>query len=231
LECKRTTQDSLSFERKHRLEEIGFVWNAFDGFWEEGFSKLANFKLVEGHCRVPASFKLDDFRLGGWVRSQRKAKGSMSLGRIHRLEDIGFIWDPFEEDWEQGFSKLHQFKEAEGHCRVKFNCKLDDFKLGSWVLQQRNSSETMSSARKQRLVDLGFVWDPLTETWEQGFNKLVQFKETEGHCRVPKRFVLDGFNLGNWTIVQKRNQSTMYPDRKQRLDEIGFIWAVSKDKT
>jgi len=222
--AQRAIRDSLSSERKQRLDNIGFVWNAFADAWEEGFSQLAKFKLVEGHCKVTASFKLDDFRLGGWVQTQRKAKGSTSLSRIRRLEDIGFIWDPFEEDWEEGFSKLLQFKEAEGHCRVKYNCKLDDFKLGSWVLQQRNASEAMPSARKQQLVDLGFVWDPFTDGWEDGFSKLLQFKESEGNCRVPKRFVLDGFNLGNWTVVQKRNQATMPDDRKQRLDEIGFIW-------
>ena len=89
----------------------------------------------------------------------------------------------------------------------------------------------MSPERKQKLNDIGFTWSTLTETWEEGFEKLLQFKKTECHCRVPQRLKLDGVNLGNWVSHQRTAKDSMSPERKQRLDDIGFIWDASKGKT
>ena len=89
----------------------------------------------------------------------------------------------------------------------------------------------MSPERKQRLDDIGFIWDPFAEAWEEGFNKLLQFKEQEGHCKVPVTYEIAGFNLGNWVGTQRRAKDSMSPERKQRLDDIGFIWDASKGKT
>jgi hypothetical protein len=40
-----------------------------------------------------------------------------------------------------------------------------------------------------------------------------------------------GFKLGAWVSRQKTTKDTMSPERKQRLDDIGFTWAVTKGKT
>ena len=228
---QRKTKDSMSPERKQRLDDIGFIWDPIAEFWEEGFSKLLQFKEHEGHCRVPRGFKLDGFNLDSWVATQRTTKDSMSSERRQRLDEIGFVWGVLAEAWEEGFSKLLQFKKAEGHCRAPQGFKLKGFNLGSWVAVQRKAKDSMSPERRQRLDDIGFIWDPIAEFWEEGFSKLLQFKEAEGHCRVPQRFKLDGFNLGSWVTVQRKTKDSMSPERKQRLDDIGFIWDASKGKT
>ena len=109
--------------------------------------------------------------------------------------------------------------------------KLDEFSLGAWVRAQRETKDSMSSERKQRLDEIGFIWDAFTEAWDKGFGKLLQFKTVEGHCRVPFRSELDGFKLGRWVHKQRPLKATMSPERKQRLDDIGFIWDASKGKT
>jgi DNA-binding TFAR19-related protein (PDSD5 family) len=222
---QRAAKDSMSPERQERLDAIGFVWDTLAEAWEEGFSKLLQFKEAEGHCRVPQVFKVDDFRLGIWTSNQRAAKDSMSPERQERLDAIGFVWDTLAEAWEEGFSKLLQFKEAEGHCRVPQVFKVDDFRLGIWMSTQRAAKDSMSPERQERLDAIGFVWDTLAEAWEEGFSKLLQFKEAEGHCRVPVSFKRDGFSLGTWVSTQRKTKDSMSPERKQRLDEIGFVWA------
>jgi hypothetical protein len=108
---------------------------------------------------------------------------------------------------------------------------MEEFKLGRWVGIQRSEQENLSTERQQRLDDIGFVWDPLTQTWEDGFRKLLQFRGIEGHCRVPIGFKLDGFSLGVWVSNQRRAKDKSSAERKQRLDDIGFIWNVYKGKT
>jgi len=124
-----------------------------------------------------------------------------------------------------------QFKQCEGHCRVPDIFELDGFRLGRWVSRQRKNKDRLTSKQLEKLDSLGFIWDPLTEAWEEGFRKLQQFKKAEGHCRVPAILKLEGFSIGNWVQVQRRRKDSMPPDRKQRLDDIGFIWDAKRVKT
>jgi hypothetical protein len=183
---QRSNKEALPSERRQRLEDLGFVWDARNDAWEEGFSKLQQFKKREGHCKVPAKHKEAGYGLGGWVNAQRSKKEVMPAERRQRLDDLGFVWDTLAEAWEEGFSNLQQFKDREGHCMVPAKYNKEGYGLGIWVSTQRSNSETLSAERRQRLDDLGFVWDPLTEAWEAGFSKLQQFKDREGHCLVPK---------------------------------------------
>ena len=34
------------------------------------------------------------------------------------MDAIGFVWDPLESAWEEGFAALTTFKTREGHCHV-----------------------------------------------------------------------------------------------------------------
>ena len=83
---------------------------------------------------------------------------------------------------------------------------------------------------KKRLDELGFVWDPLDVDWENAFAVLVKFKEREGHCHVPKSHGEGDYNLGRWVSFQRTLFDTMYPDRRKRLDELGFIWDAASWK-
>jgi hypothetical protein len=154
---------------------------ASTAFWEFWFGLLEQFKEAEGYCRVHVKYKLGRFLLGRWVSTPRNTQNSLSTEHKQRLDNIGFVWDPHAEEWEEGYSKLLRFKEREGHCLVPTEYQLDGLKLGSWVSIQRTAQDRMTSERKQRLDDIGFVWDPNAEAWEEGFSKLLQFKEAEGH--------------------------------------------------
>ena len=231
VSVQRTKEESVYPERKQRLNDIGFVWDPLAAAWEEGFSKLLQFKELEGHCVVPQRFKLDGFTLGHWVNRQRTFKDSLSSEQKQRLDKLGFIWDALDEVWEQGLAKMIEFKEMAGHLKIPQKFEFHGFSLGRWVSRQRAAKDSMSAERKQRLNDIGFALDPHSEAWEGGFSKLLQFKEQQGHCRVPHGFELDGFKLFGWVSNQRTKRDSMQPERKQRLDDIGFIWDASKGKT
>ena len=160
VQNQRTKQDSLSLERKKRLNALSFVWNTHDLAWEVGVRNLLKFKKAEGHCRVPHGYKLNGSDLGSWVLNQRHNKDSLPENRRQQLDDLGFVWDPLAARWEEGFAKLERYSEINGHCRVPQAFKLDGFNLGAWVFNQRKTKESMSFERRKRLDDLGFVWGP-----------------------------------------------------------------------
>ncbi|MGB2587192.1 MAG: helicase associated domain-containing protein, partial [Pseudolabrys sp.] len=59
---------------------------------------------------------------------------------------------------------------------------------------------------------------------------LKNFSAREGHCQMPRSFKTnDGYKLGLWIAVQRRDKHKMDPDRRQRLEALpGWVWKVEK---
>lgn len=89
--CRKRGQ--ISARRVHKLNSLEFVWNIRDGFWEERFSELVQYKQHAGDTLVPAKW-LKNRKLGAWVANQRvrKKQRTLSEDRISRLNKIGFQW-------------------------------------------------------------------------------------------------------------------------------------------
>jgi Helicase associated domain/Helicase conserved C-terminal domain len=229
---QRMNRNTMSADRRQRLDAIGFIWDAPESWWDEGFRVLQRFKEREGHCNVPAKHREGTYQLGTWVGTQRTKKDTMSADRRQRLDEIGFVWDPLEAKWEDGFSALKRFKAREGHCLAPYKHREGTYPLGNWVMnqRQRTNKDTMSAEHRQRLDEIGFIWDPYESEWEKGFAILKQFKEREGHCNVLQRHHEGTFRLGGWVSVQRTSKDTMSAEHRQRLNEIGFVWDVLESK-
>jgi Fe2+ transport system protein FeoA len=226
---QRVNKHKMSPERRQRLNELGFVWDPHEADWEEGFNHLKIYRDRVGDCLVEQRHKENGFALGQWVSRQRQSKDTLSLKRRQRLDELGFVWDILERDWEEGFNHLRAYKSRENNCNVSKSHKENGFPLGLWVSQQRVSKDSISPERRQRLDEIGFVWDAREAAWEKGFNSLKVYAHRVGDCRVPKTHKEeDGFELGSWVGVQRANKDKMSPERRQRLDELGFVWDPQK---
>jgi hypothetical protein len=132
--------------------------------------------------------------------------------------------------WEKGFAALCKFRAREGHCCPSPDHVEDSFRLGGWVVRQRERRAFLPLERERRLDAIGFVWVARDNKWEQGFMALLDFKRREGHCRVPHSHVEEKHRLGQWVATQREKRETMSAERKARLNKIGFVWrAAPKD--
>jgi Helicase associated domain len=109
--------------------------------------------------------------------------------------------------WEEGFLHLKTYEECKGHCRVPARHNENGYPLGQWVGVQRANKDDLSAERRQRLDELGFVWNPFAADWEKSFLHLKTYKNREGHCFVPHAYKENGFRLGQWVNVQRTNQT------------------------
>jgi hypothetical protein len=118
-----------------------------------------------------------------------------------------------------------------------------DKSLPNWVNTQRciHTKNKMRQDRKELLNEIRFVWiveiavrQAARETtideddkWRQQYEKLLNFKRKNGHCRVPKGDTEDK-SLANWLRTQrgKNTSNNMRLDRNELLDALGFVWRV-----
>lgn len=133
----------------------------------------------------------------------------------------------YEQAWEEMFDSLLEYKSKYGDCLVPRSYK-EDPKLGRWVNKQRTRRGTLSSERKERLEKEGFIWClQKHEEWNTMRERLLQFKDQNGNCRVPQGYKQDP-KLGKWVDNQRHHQKTgqLSEERKKLLDEVGFSWKV-----
>ena len=72
--------------------------------------------------------------------------------------------------------------------------------------------------------------------WEERYHELQLFKSQHGHTRVPARYKPNP-KLGRWVMTQRRQftvlmqgfPSALTTERMNRLNEIGFVWALRAD--
>jgi hypothetical protein len=217
----------LSFDRRQRLDALGFEWDPHASDWEEMFDRLVRYKERAGDCNVPQQWP-EDQQLARWVHKQRQLSqhGQLSLDRHQRLDALGFEWDPKGAAWEEMFKRLVAFMNREGHCLVRRHYA-EDPSLAYWVNRQRDSKRhgQLSADRIRRLDDLGFEWDPKRAAWEEIFNRLVRYKDRTGDCNVPRNWPEDR-QLSNWVHTQRRfkQRDQLSAARVQRLDMLGFEW-------
>jgi hypothetical protein len=231
----------LSDERSARLEALpGWDWNPLDASWEEGYSSLERFVAREGTAIVPVTHVEEGYALGQWVGNQRRAfrDGRLSAERTARLQALpGWDWNPLDASWEEGFSCLERFVDREGHARVPQRHSEDGYRLGAWVSSQRTASREgrLSAERRARLEALqGWKWDALGSSWEEGYSSLERFVDREGHARVPRSRVEDGYPLGEWVHSQRRayGAGRLDAERAARLTSLpGWTWNPPMGRT
>ena len=196
--------------------------------WEAFFGLLEVYRSNTGHCLVPQNYAVGDLRLGQWVNSQRNRKGSLTQGRIDRLNSIGFIWDQLAFEWDQHFMALQRFRAAHGHCLVKENFITEDLNLGVWVKIQRSAKRRgkLSEERVDKLNSLGFAWNKHDVEWEINISALKEFKAEKGHCLVPNDLVVKGTKLGAWVgrLRTRRKMGRLSQNKIDILDSLDFVW-------
>ena len=196
-----------------------------------------SYRDEHGDCNVPQSMG----GLGDWVFNQRISytKGRLSSERVGRLEEIGFTWRfvatdgadvliklrYWEDLWDWRYRELKEYRDKHGDCNVPAESQGP---LGGWANRQRQSFKKGELSRKRvgLLESIGFVWDPTDEAWTARFDELVDFKNDNGDCNVPR----SQGSLGKWANTQRQSykKGKLSQERIDLLESIGFIWDLKE---
>mmetsp|Transcript_9991 Transcript_9991/g.13011 ORF Transcript_9991/g.13011 Transcript_9991/m.13011 type:complete len:825 (-) Transcript_9991:428-2902(-) len=107
------------------------------------------------------------------------------------------------------------------------------------IRRQKEEYEKAFPEEFQKLTELGFNWDQeKLEEWDLIYRALKVYKEKEGDCRVPSRFVVPreepwpeecyelklGMRIASIRSVGRYVKDQ--PDRVKMLDDLGFEWRL-----
>ena len=192
----------------------------------------------DDEARVVTKRDGDGSAIHGNKNRKIKTKPTPSLRQHSPLRLTSKPW----ASWELCIGELTRFQQKYGHLRVpkSFPDKLHEFIQEQRVQYKRmlqGKRTSLSLQKIKELNDIGFVWSPQAEMWNIRYNELKQLYETEG----TKKNVLKqkaSLQLIQWTNHQRvmyrrlqMNQSTsMTEERVQKLNQINFVWDVSRAK-
>ena len=160
---QRYNKDIISKNRKELLESIlDWSWKTIKiQEWENNYKKVRLFSRNYRHTNLLKLKNKEGKYLNEWLKRQRYRKKSLPKEWIELLESLpDWSWDPFLDKWNQGFTYLKEYSLKNGDCLVNQKYINEyDYKLGSWVSNQRSKKGRLTEKQKELLESLpGWVW-------------------------------------------------------------------------
>lgn len=202
---QQRNHDALSATRRKNLESIGFHFGARnDRTWNLKFERFQEYLEQESdRGKNTQTLIRDNVDLSQWVSTQRSLykKDLLRDDRRAKLDGIGFCWQV-----------KNSKSDSDGRaCPDKRGKNIDLSDKGT------KSTTNGNTAEARRREDL----------WFANFKKLKAFHREHNHLLVPCHYEQDE-GLGVWVSNQRStfHRGILSPNRKQLLDDIGFVWRV-----
>ncbi len=181
LGTQRKGYDSLSDEKKEKLKQIGFVRNTYDYEWDRQYELARAYYEHHGDLMIPRAFKTNDgytydekgtVNLGSWLGTQRKGYDSLSDEKKKKLEQIGFVRNTLDYEWDRKYELAQAYYEHHGDLMIPNRFKTNDgytydekgtVNLGIWLVTQRQNYDSLSEEKKKKLEQIGMIWQVRTK--------------------------------------------------------------------
>ena len=237
--------NTLTEERIQLLDDIGMVWtNIHDAAWEKALREAQAYYATHGHLNVPVDAITDSgFRLGEWIfkmRAYRNRGVYLTEERIKLLESMGMVWDAYDHLWQRNYQAARAYYLQNGHLNVPANYETEDgVMLGTWiskvraVRQGKKPGAELTGEQIALLDSIGMQWsNRQDQCWEKAYAEAKAYYENHGKLKPPTDYKSNGIALKKWLDHQLSLQKSgkLSADRKQRLDDIGMIWASRYDQ-
>ena len=227
------TKKQLTQEKIDILNSlVGWVWNPNEYAWEIGYVHLLEYGILNNNHSVKMDYiSPDGFKLGSWVKTQRKSKENLTNDKIEKLEKLkDWSWNYSTDQWQKRFDYLLEYSNINNSAIIPTDyITNENIALGSWVNTQRQlkKKNKLSEEKIQLLMSVkGWVWTPNDIRWDEGFENLKKYLVDTGSCKVPHKFLSeDGYKLGQWVISQRSKRDELSLDRVNMLESLdGWSW-------
>ncbi|WP_308576773.1 Helicase associated domain protein [uncultured Fusobacterium sp.] len=129
-----------------------------DSRWGFAYKLLCEYRLEFGNTNISKRDIYKGFSLGNWCfrQRQKKKKHNLPRNKAKLLREIGFIFDPLENEWNRRYKQYKRYIKETGTCYIPRRFIYEEEKLGAWVDTQkkRYRVEKLSIKRMDKLLEL-----------------------------------------------------------------------------
>lgn len=147
---------------------------------------------------------------GGGKLYQGKLISPLTPHRRKLLDDLNFIWDHHQVQWDLQYNNLKEFFQKHNHTCTRPS-PTNYPSLAKWVRKHRAEYNNMENStlltpdRIEKLNQLQFQWVVRPYTWEDHYQHLIHFKQLNGHANPPQTYHDEDYHpkLGAWVTSQR----------------------------
>ena len=236
--AQRKNRSKIPLDKVTKLEALPvWVWNAVSASWDLGFENLKKYIDEYGSSNISISYITNDgYKLGEWIKNQRKMKLTMPEERKRKLNNLeGWDWDGANnKKFDEGLKELQSYHDTFGNALVPSKYISDSgFDLGNWVKYQRKRKLDLPKEKINKLQAIkGWHWNALDSHWEIGYQHLLNHISSGGSStNLGKYKSPDGFKLRTWVVNQRIRKDSLSKERIEKLNSIScWSWDIQEDK-
>lgn len=165
---QRNYYDNISFDRKQKLQQIGFVISRLDDQWEKMYELAKTYYQHYGNSEIGYRFKtingydedINGVSLGQWLGVQRRNFDTLDDEKKQKLSNIEIRLENKKSfiSWEEMFELAKKYYFEHNDLRVPQKYVTEEgIRLGSWIANQRNLTSP-NSEKGQLLLSIGMIW-------------------------------------------------------------------------
>ena len=219
----------LPLDKIKKLESLEFVWDPKEAQWLAQYDILCQYHRQFGHCNVPNHDKIWS-ALSYWLNDNRKnyRRNKLLTERIKKLEALGIVWNPNEDQWLERCQLLEQCYKKLGHCNISKNNK-EWGRLGLWIVESKMlyRKGLLSKDRIEKFESYGIIWNSKDGLWLEQYALLKKFRQEYGHINIIDTDAVY-HKLGKWLMTNRvsYNKNKLSKERIEKLESLGIIWDV-----
>ncbi|MFG2590428.1 Helicase associated domain protein [Streptomyces sp. NPDC048438] len=198
--------------------------------WARGWAALKRFTEREAHARVPYGHREGATPLGQWVAEQRRAYGAgqMTGQRAQRLEQLGMVWSPADERFQENLAAAKVYYEQHWTLCAPRSASMLDRPVGQWLSNLRRPGALDGHPEwKRALEDVDEDWNPVWPAqWQRHYVALRELvRDGEGPEQVVPGFTVHGMDVGKWLVRQRNPQvwAGLREGQRERLEAVGVV--------
>lgn len=197
--------------------------------WARGWAKLKTYVERVGNARVPYGHREGATPLGQWVAEQRRAyaAGQMTGQRARRLEQLGMVWSPADERFQENLEAAKAYYDQHWTLCAPRSATMLDRPVGQWLSNLRRPGALDGHPDwKTALEAVDEDWNPVWPAeWQRHYAALRELvRDEEGQAEVLPGFTVHGMDIGKWLAKQRTPKvwQALVAGQRERLEQLGI---------
>ncbi|MEU5768960.1 Helicase associated domain protein [Streptomyces asoensis] len=197
--------------------------------WARGWGALRRYVERVGHARVPYGHREGAFPLGQWNAEQRRAyaAGQLTGQRARRLEQLGMVWSPADERFQENLEAAKAYYEQHWTLCAPRTATMLDRPIGQWLSNLRRPGALDAHPEWQAALEaVDKDWNPAWPAdWQRHYAALRELVRDEEQVDVLPGVTVHGMDVGRF--AQKQRQHVVWQGlmdgQRELLEAIGVV--------